>query len=257
MIITNQSNLTFDSVLPDGGTQPGSIDSNIVQTEIITYSFTKVKSTADAFIREGEQTTQSVLFTNSSQHPLTGLQFTDTLGSGASFLASSVFINNVSFPGYDLNIGFPLPDMMPGDVTKVDYTVLADNPKTQDNVSNFATVQYNVTDPISGPRTITENSNTVNFAVISTNISNVKTVDKAIAKQGDTLKYTSTLTNNGSVLATNLLFTDTLQSGISFVENSVYINGVNYPGYNPNSSFALPDLNVGQSHIVEFTVTVL
>ena len=257
MIITNQSNLTFDSVLPDDGTQPGNIDSNIVQTEIITYSFTKVKSTANEFIQEGNQTTQSVLFTNSSQFPLSSLLFTDTLGAGASFVANSVYINDVNFPGYDLITGFSLPDMQPGDNVKVDYTVLADNPKTQDNVSNFASVQYNVTDPISGPKTISENTNTVNFAVYSTSLTNVKTVDKGIAIKGDILKYTSVITNTGSVKATNLIFKDTLQTGISFIEDSVYIDGTNYPGFNPNISFSLPDLNAGESHKVEFSVIVL
>lgn len=153
--------------------------------------------------------------------------------------------------------GFSLPDMQPGDNVKVDYTVLADKPKTQDNVSNFASVQYNVTDPISGPKTISENTNTVNFAVYSTSLTNVKTVDKGIAIQGDILKYSSVITNTGSIQATNLIFKDILQPGISFIENSVYIDGVNYPGYNPISSFSLSDLNPGESHNVEFSVLVL
>ena len=106
MIITNQSNVSFLSVLPGGGTVPGDQDSNIVTTEVITTTFSKVKSTADNFIREGENTTQSITLTNNTSFVLKNLFFSDTLAAGASHVAGSVMIDNVSFPTYDLVAGF-------------------------------------------------------------------------------------------------------------------------------------------------------
>ena len=47
MIILNQSQINFDSVLPDGSTVPGEEASNIVSTEIINLS--KEKTTSNNF----------------------------------------------------------------------------------------------------------------------------------------------------------------------------------------------------------------
>lgn len=257
MIITNQSNVTFLSVLPGGGTVPGDQDSNIVTTETMTTTFSKVKSTQDAFIREGENTTQSITLTNNTSFIIKNLFFNDSLATGASHVAGSVIIDGVSYPNYDLVAGFALPDLPVGGSTTIGYTVLADNPKTQDTVDNFATVNYSVDDPISGTRNFTENTNTVTFAVISTRLDVVKSVDKGVAVSGETLNYTSIITNNGSQTATNLVFSDILQAGLTFVAGSVKIDNVSFPGYNPITSFALPNLNPGESVRVDFQALVI
>lgn len=256
MIITNQSGVTFLSVLPGGETVPGSQDSNIVTTEVISTTFSKVKSTADDFIREGENTTQSITLTNNSSFVLKNLFFNDILAAGASHVAGSVIIDGVSYPAYDLITGFNLPDLQQGDSTTISYTLLADNPKTQDTVDNFATVNYSVDTP-QGTRNFTENTNTVTFAVISTRLDVVKSVDKTVAISGEILNYTSVITNTGSQTATNLVFSDILQAGLTFVTDSVRIDNVSFPGYNPISSFSLPNLNPGQSVRVDFQARVI
>lgn len=256
MIIDNQSKLDFDSVLPDGQTVPGSVDSNIVQTEVLTDAFAKVKSSATTFVKEGGTLSQLITLTNNSGANLTNLFFNDTLGDGADHVAGSVFVNNVSYPAYDVVAGFPLPNLAPGQNHTVSYSVIADNPKTKDTVDNFATIKYDVNDPVSGPRTISENTNLISFAVISTRLDVEKSVDKAYAIKGDTLTYTSKITNTGSQKATNVVFSDPLDSSITFVPNSVTIDGVSYPAYNPNSTFPLGDLDSGESHTVVFKATV-
>ncbi len=84
----------------------------------------------------------------------------------------------------------------------------------------------------------------------------VKSVDKAYAVKGDTLHYTTVITNTGTLLKSDLVFTDPIPAGTTFTAGSVTIDGVAYPAYNPQTGFALPDLAVGQSVTVEFDVTV-
>ena len=168
MIVTNQSNINYDSVLPDGQTEPGEKDSNIVSTEILNIG--KLKTTPKTFIKEGEQTTQQVIFTNISNYVLQNLFFTDSLGDGAEHVTGSVVIDGISFPSYDVVSGFSLPDLPVGNNTTILYTVVANNPKTKSIVDNFATLQFSVSDPVSGSRTFNQDTNTVSFAVISTNL---------------------------------------------------------------------------------------
>lgn len=132
---------------------------------------------------------------------------------------------------------------------------MANNPKTKDVVENFASLQFDVSDQ-SRTRTFNQNTNVVSFAVISTGIKVTKSVDRSYAIMGDTLQYTSIVENTGSQLAKNIVFKDILQSGITFVDGSVKIDGISYPSYNPISGSPLSDINAGESRNVEFDVTV-
>lgn len=70
------------------------------------------------------------------------------------------------------------------------------------------------------------------------------------------MTYTSLITNTGTQTVTDLVFSDVLQPGITFVPNSVKINDVLQPGLNPITTFALPNLSVGTSVKVEFQAAV-
>lgn len=178
------------------------------------------------------------------------------MSSGATYVAGSVTVNGVPQPTYDPVAGFPMPALNPSQAVTVTYTIQANNPMTQTPVTNFATLNYTVDDPIRGNVNFSENTNTVSVQIISNRLTNVKNVDKAYAVKGDTLHYTSVITNTGSLLKSDLVFTDTIPAGTTFTSGSVKINGIAYPAYNPQTGFALPDLPVGDHVTVEFDVTV-
>ena len=77
MFVNNQSNVTFDYVLPDQSTKSGEQDSNLVKTEILTYAVTKVKSSDKTFLNENENAQQNILITNNSATTLKSLFFKD------------------------------------------------------------------------------------------------------------------------------------------------------------------------------------
>ena len=77
-----------------------------------------------------------------------------------------------------------------------------------------------------------------------------------MAVRGDKHHYTSTVTNTGTLLKTNLVFSDQIPVGTTFVAGSVKVDGVAQPAYNPANGFTLANLAVGASTVVEFDVTV-
>ncbi|MDE6585466.1 MAG: DUF11 domain-containing protein, partial [Clostridia bacterium] len=239
-----------------GQTIAAELDSNIVTTEILTYSVPKVKSGDKTFLQEGETSVHTVVITNNSQTQLFNLVLRDNMSSGATYVAGSVTVNGVSQPTYDPVAGFALPNLNPGQAVTVTYTIQANNPMTQSPVTDYATLDYTVDDPARVNVNFSENTNTVTVQIISNRITNVKSVDKAYAVKGDTLHYTSVITNTGSLLKSDLVFTDTIPAGTTFTAGSVKIDGVAYPAYNPATGFALPDLAVGEAVTVEFDVTV-
>ena len=251
MNIPNQSETEFSYTLPDGSTQTETRDSNIVNTEILTYSFTKVKSSDKTFLQEGDTATQKVVLTNNSLLQLTNLFFKDLLSGGGTYVPQSVIVDGVPQPTYDLANGFDIGDLAPNEIRTIIYQIIANNPLTEALIFNYANVAYTANE-----RNLNENTNTVNLVVVSNNLSIVKQVDKSVAVQGETLHYTRTLTNTGTVLKTNLTFKDDIPVGTTFVENSVKIDGLSYSGLNPQTGFSLNDLPVGASSVVEFDVTV-
>lgn len=256
MIIPNQSNITFNYVLPDGQTIAAELDSNIVNTEILTYSVPKVKSADKTFMQEGETAEYTVVITNNSETKLLNLFLTDYMSNGATYVPGSVTVNGTPQPTYDPEAGFILPDLNVGQSVRVTYSMQANNPVTQTPVTNFATLDYSVDDPSRSIVNFSENTNTVSIDIISNRISVVKSVDKAYAVKGDNLHYTTVVTNTGTLLKSDIVFTDPIPAGTTFVAGSVKINGVSYPAYNPQTGFDLPDLAAGQSATVEFDVTV-
>lgn len=84
MIINNTSNVTFDYVLPDQKTMSGEQESNLVQTEVLTSSVSRVKSSDKFFLNEGETAKQNIVVTNNSGAILSSMFFRDTISSGAT-----------------------------------------------------------------------------------------------------------------------------------------------------------------------------
>lgn len=256
MIIYNQSNTDFSYTLPDGTVVTGNQPSNIVQTELFSALFTKVKTGDKTFLRAGETSVHTVVLTNNSTLTVQNPFFTDSMTAGASIVPGSVTVNGVSQPSYDPVAGFALADIPPSGVATVTYTIVADNPITAQQVDDFGTVAYTVTDPVSGPRNFTDQTNTVSVIMIVGTIILVKSADRAFAVSGDVIRYTSVATNTGNVTETGLFFRDPIPAGTTFVPGSVTVNGVSQPAADPVTGFALADLAPGQSVTVAFDVSV-
>lgn len=96
------------------------------------------------------------------------------------------------------------------------------------------------------------------LALLQPNIVVNKTVDKSYATIDDVLNYTITITNiGGTATATNVFFQDFDPAGTTFDPGSVSINGGPLqPALDPNIGFLIPDIPVGGSDTVTYSVTV-
>ena len=83
-----------------------------------------------------------------------------------------------------------------------------------------------------------------------------QTVDKGSTYVGDTLTYTVTVTNSGTADAVNLIFTDPLPFGTSYISNTFTTNGVVIAGANPVNGVAVPIIKQGSSYTATYKVLV-
>ncbi len=87
-------------------------------------------------------------------------------------------------------------------------------------------------------------------------LTTTQSVDKASTYIGDTLTYTVVVTNSGTADAVNLIFTDPLAFGTSFIPNTFTTNGVTISGANPVNGVFIPLIKQNGSFTVTYQVLV-
>ena len=87
-------------------------------------------------------------------------------------------------------------------------------------------------------------------------LTTTQTVDKATTFAGDTLTYTVGVTNSGTADAQNLIFTDPLPFGTSFIANTFTTNGVAITGANPVNGIFIPVIKENSNYTITYQVSV-
>ena len=159
-------------------------------------------------------------------------------------------------PDYDPVKGFVLPDLLPNETIIIEYELKANHQIKTDTITHYATLKYTVKDQLRGDVSYTENTEPILVKVISDKIQLIKSVDKLFAVRGENLHYTINIINVGNVTKTDMLFKDPIPYGTTFVQNSVKMNGVVYPAYNPTNGFVISSLAPSEVLNIEFDVKV-
>lgn len=94
------------------------------------------------------------------------------------------------------------------------------------------------------------------FGVIPKPVILMRIADYFNISIGFLIGNTETVTNEGNLEINDINFTDNIPQGVTFVENSVYVNNVNYPAYSPDVGYSMGNRSPNQSVITRFKVTV-
>ncbi|WP_252234457.1 hypothetical protein [Clostridium sp. ZS1] len=257
--VTNVSNLNYQyKIDPNKPNIIASVTSNTVTTYINLGNLNVTKSADRTIVRLTNIITYDFVISNSGNTVLKNLFFKDIVQSESSFNTGSVYVNGVNEATYNPNTGFNLSDIQVGHQTTISFKVTANSIPPENKLLNKADVTYSYyVDPNGSPTTKTKSSNTTTVYVYDTIVSANKTVDKSIAKINDILSFTIAIQNGGNVPAQHVLFKDILDSNIQFVTDSVYVNGTQKIGYNPNTGFNLDDIAGGATTTVSFSAKII
>ncbi len=253
--IENQSSIEYDyKINPTGDAITTDLESNITVTDLAIGELNMIKSVDKTYATIGDILTYTIVLNNNGNVLLTDIVFKDIVPTGATFVSGSVIVDGTSQPTYNPNTGFNVGSLLIlGSRTitfQVEVTSLPD-PNTIINTSS-ATYNYLVIIPIGGSST----SNSVTTTINVNNLEIVKSASPSTVTKGDTLTYTTVITNNGNIDATDIMFTDIVPSELTFVPESVTIDGTPYSSYDPNDGFSLGTLSPGDSITVVFETTV-
>jgi large repetitive protein len=231
-------------------------------TVLVPPTVTAVKSsnpTDGSIVHLGDTVTYTITLTNSGQVDANNVTVTDQVPTGTTFVAGSAAVNGTADPSIT-------PDSS-GVLTWSGITVPADNGTA--TVSFQVTVNSNDTDGEVIPNHAlftntntpgctgdTCSTNTVTVTVEFPIVTAVKSSNPATGStvlRGDKIVYTIKLTNSGMLDATNVVVTDTVPTGTTFVSAD--------PTATPDSSglltWTIADIAAnGGTASVSFTVTV-
>ncbi|EEM70639.1 hypothetical protein bthur0009_33920 [Bacillus thuringiensis serovar andalousiensis BGSC 4AW1] len=256
--INNQGSATFnyqtDPTLPPVTKTETTPETNTpIQTEVISPT----KTANLTFAEIGNTVTYTITFTNQGTIPATNVTITDALPPGTSFVTNSVTVNNVTQPGASPVTGILVSTVNPGETVTVIFQIQINAIPPSGKIENTASVTYtSQPNPNEPPITTTETTPTVTIPVRTANLNPQKTVDREFASIGDTLTYTINLQNTGNIPATNVIITDSIPTGTTFILGSVTVNGIPQPNLNLETGIPVGTLNPRQIVTVTFEVQV-
>lgn len=238
---------TVDPSNPNGAS--GNRNGNTVTTQVNTAVITVSKGVDKPYAALGEILTYTLTLKNIGNVVADNVVITDAIPEGTAFVPGSVtgatgippvltLLNPIPVGGsavvtFQVKVGNSLPDINP--------------------IPNTASTAYTFTVDPQNPNGETGGgtSNTVTTQVNAPIVSTVKSVDKSYADTGEVLTYTLTLKNDGNVSADNVIITDAIPSGTTFLPGSV----VGAAGVPPTLTLTNP-IPAGGKAVITFQVMV-
>lgn len=256
-IMGNDTILYSYTVDPNSAPATTSTSTNIATTPVLDAIITMVKSVDQTLVTLGDTITYTTILTNNGNTNATNVTFTDLIPNGTTFITDSVTINGLTQIGLNPNTGITIGSIAPNNSIAIAFQVIATSTPVQNPIANSASASYTfITDPNAPIVSRNVTSNTVFTTINTAIILSLKQVDKSFSRIGDTLTYTVTLTNNGNSSAQNVIFSDTMPSGTTFIANSFSINGVSQSGSDPSNGVNIGPITAGSTVTVSFQVNV-
>ncbi|SCB67402.1 DUF7507 domain-containing protein [Bacillus mycoides] len=256
-IMGNDTILYSYTVDPNGTPVTTSTSTNIVTNPVLDAMITMVKSVDQTIVTLGDTITYTTVLTNSGNTNATNITFTDLIPDGTTFITDSVTIDGITQIGLNPNTGITIGAIAPNNSISIAFQVTATSTPVQNPIANSASASYTfIADPNAPIVSRTVISNTVFTTINTATILSSKQVDKSFSRIGDTLTYTVALTNNGNSSAQNVIFTDTMPSGTTFITNTFSINGIPQSGANPTNGVNIGPITAGTTVTVSFQINV-
>ncbi|MCG7382295.1 hypothetical protein [Paenibacillus sp. ACRRY] len=254
--LVNSANaaFTFQSVA-GGPTITGVIPSNSSTLPVYSPNLSIVKSGSTTNATVGDTVTYT-LQVNNGGNVAANVTLTDNIPSGSSYVAGSFRLNGNVIAGANPATGVNLGSLAAGSANTVTFQVLVTSLPTPPTLVDQATASYSFNSPDGRTITGTVASNTLTIPVTLPNVTAVKSASVSDVAVGETFTYTVVTTNGGIQPINNVILTDSLPAGTTFVPGSVTVRGAVVASANPNSGISVGTLTAGSSATVTFQVTV-
>lgn len=253
MGIVNKAQITSQIDNPDGGKIDLTTFSNVCITTKVESDFIVEKTAQKDWALPKEKITVTTKITNNSNLTIQNFTFKDTLSPSASFVPGTVKISDEPKPTFNPITGFSSNAQIGGfgAFAEITYEIQISEYPEESVVKNktgltltFDSQEFSLT------------SNEKEISIVENEVYLLKECSPVAVVSGNEMTYTITITNEGSLENTNIVFSDSIPSDVTFVNETVVVNGTPQPTYNPTTGFPLPNLPANGTITISFKVQV-
>ncbi|PKV51821.1 putative repeat protein (TIGR01451 family) [Aquimarina sp. MAR_2010_214] len=226
----------------DNNTTPDDPSEDIVVNNVV--DLVVAKTVDNGTPNEGSNVTYTITVTNNGPAQATSVVLTDVLPTGVTYVSDTGSGAYVSATGV-----WTVGTINSTGVATLNIVASVDVGTSGDTITNTVTgVSLDQTDNDTTPDDPSEDIVVNNDADLAVS----KTVDNSTPNEGDTITYTIDVTNNGVAQATNLVITDLLPSGVTYV-NDIPSQGSYVPA---SGNWVIGDLASGVNTTLDIIVTI-
>lgn len=102
-------------------------NTNTISIDIEPNNLTIVKSVDKTVAIKGDTLHYTSIINNASSTEKTNMTFTDDIPNGTIFVTGSVLINSATYPNYNPQTGFAIPDLPAGGTNTIEFDVTVNN----------------------------------------------------------------------------------------------------------------------------------
>lgn len=249
-VVTSALNATLAGTIPPTGSLPinftPALGDNVTYTILNAAPETFLKTVDKVNADIGDVLTYTVTVNNPNSFTINNVLVTDSTPVGTTYVGNLAV--SAPFTGTAPATGLTITSIGPDDSVTISWQVKVNTiPPVPTPITNLANVA--VPGGTSGSTNVVQTN--VNHAFVSTQ----KSVDLTNASPGDVLTYTLSLTNFGNVAANQVVVTDPIPAGTTYVTGSVS-SSVGFSGTPATSMSLTAPLPAGGSAIITYKVLV-
>lgn len=244
-------NYTVDPANPNAAS--GSNNSNTVTTQINNATILTTKAVDKAFANTNDVLTYTITLQNTGNAAASNVTLNDVIPAGTTYVPNSL----TGAAGTPPNITLLTP-IGAGSSTIVTFQVKVNGTVPNVNpLDNQATANYEYTVDPADPNGASASSvsNLASTQVNNATLTIIKTADKNISYLGDVITYHLAVKNIGNVPANQVVITDIIANGLSYVSNSLLVS-VPYSGTPLTGITLTGPIAPGQSVNISFQAKV-
>lgn len=246
--LVDQGTASYTFTLTDGRSLSGTGSSNTVSIPVSAPNVVVMETANVSTAIQGDTVIYTVVVTNQGVANVNNVILTSIADVSTSFIPGSVIVNGVPSPNTNPSTGIPIGTLAPNTPVTVTFEVKITMPTPQ--IINQSSVSFT-----SGTFSGSSSSNNVVTPVTQANFTLVKSANTANATVGDTVVYSILATNTGNLQA-DVIVTDSIPAGTSFVQNSALVDGTPQPGADPVTGINAGTIAAGSSKTISFSVII-